>query len=206
MCRARAAACRSSTCCQCCRRDARRTRAPSSPAFEDDRHGDDLLPERLGLAQCVLGQPRDPVDRARSRWCASAPASPASSSMRRSLAGPLVVGVDAEEEEDEGRDGDDDDPGALGELGDQEDDGGDGGDARAEAVDDGPASPTRRARSRRQCTTSPACDSVNPMKTPMAKRGISVLVLPSTAIEERARHDGEHHDAVARRSGGRPGW
>ena len=33
----------------------------------------------------------------------------------------------------------------------------------------------------RQCTTSPACDRVKPMKTPMAKRGISVFVLPSTA-------------------------
>ena len=36
-------------------------------------------------------------------------------------------------------------------------------------------------RSFRQCTTRPVCDSVKPMNTPMAKRGISVLVLPPTA-------------------------
>ena len=34
----------------------------------------------------------------------------------------------------------------------------------------------------RQCTTSPVCDSVKPMNTPMAKRGIRVFVLPPTAI------------------------
>ena len=54
-------------------------------------------------------------------------------------------------------------------------------------------------RSRHQCTTSPACESVNPMNTPMAKRGMRVLVLPSDGDEERARHDREYHDAVAER-------
>ncbi len=39
----------------------------------------------------------------------------------------------------------------------------------------------RRGRSRRQCTTRPVWESVNPVKTPMAKRGISVFVLPRTA-------------------------
>ena len=34
----------------------------------------------------------------------------------------------------------------------------------------------------RQCTTRPVCDSVKPMNTPMANSGISVLVLPPTAI------------------------
>ena len=36
-------------------------------------------------------------------------------------------------------------------------------------------------RSRHQCTTRPDCDSVKPMNTPMAKRGMRVLVLPPTA-------------------------
>jgi hypothetical protein len=34
---------------------------------------------------------------------------------------------------------------------------------------------------RRQCTTSPACDKVKPVKTPMAYSGMSVRVLPLTA-------------------------
>ena len=41
-------------------------------------------------------------------------------------------------------------------------------------------------RSRRQCTTSPVWDSVKPMNTPMAKRGMSVLVLPRTAMRSAA--------------------
>ena len=40
----------------------------------------------------------------------------------------------------------------------------------------------RGGRSRHQCTTSPAWDSVKPMNTPMAKRGMRVLVLPPTAM------------------------
>ena len=45
----------------------------------------------------------------------------------------------------------------------------------------GPGGPTPVGRVRRQWTTRPAWDSVKPMKTPMANRGIRVLVLPSTA-------------------------
>ena len=56
----------------------------------------------------------------------------------------------------------------------------------------------------RQCTTRPVCERVKPMNTPMAKRGISVLVLPPTATSSAPGQDGEHHDAVARRPGGRP--
>ncbi len=37
-------------------------------------------------------------------------------------------------------------------------------------------------RFRRQCTTSPAWDSVKPVNTPIAYSGIRVRVLPSTAI------------------------
>ena len=37
-----------------------------------------------------------------------------------------------------------------------------------------------------QCTTRPVCDSVKPMNTPMANRGISVLVFPRTATSSAA--------------------
>ena len=39
----------------------------------------------------------------------------------------------------------------------------------------------RGGRVRRQCTTSPVWDSVNPVNTPIANSGISVWVLPPTA-------------------------
>ena len=42
-----------------------------------------------------------------------------------------------------------------------------------------------RSLVRRQWTTSPAWDRVKPMKTPMANRGIRVLVLPSTTTSSR---------------------
>ncbi len=41
-------------------------------------------------------------------------------------------------------------------------------------------------RSRRQCTTRPVCESVKPTNTPMAKSGMSVLVLPRTATMSAA--------------------
>ena len=42
----------------------------------------------------------------------------------------------------------------------------------------------RDGRVLHQCTTSPVCDSVNPVKTPMAKRGMRRWVLPSTATSK----------------------
>ena len=91
--------------------------------------------------------------------------------------------------------GDDHDPGALGELGDKEHHGGDGGDHRAEPVDDGPPSPSG-GRSRRQCTTRPVWESVKPTNTPIANSGMSVLVLPRTAIMRAAAISRKGEDSV----------
>ncbi len=50
---------------------------------------------------------------------------------------------------------------------------------------------------RRQWTTRPACDNVNPMKTPMANRGMSVVGVAAHRDQQRPGGDGEDQHAVA---------
>ena len=80
---------------------------------------------------------------------------------------PQVVGLDAAQHHDQQRDQQHHQPGAVDELGAGDHQRDDAGRHRADAVDD-----RRRRqpgpRSRRQCTTMPACESVKLVKTPTA--------------------------------------
>ena len=71
----------------------------------------------LGLAQCLLGEPRDPIDRD-DHDGAPRLGPPRILVEAEVLGRPLVVRVNPEEQHDEGRDSDDDHPGTLGEFGD----------------------------------------------------------------------------------------
>ena len=80
----------------------------------------------------------------------------------------VVVPLDAQHEEDEQRHHHSGDPRALCELGDEDDDDGDAGGKGAQAVARACGRTAPLPPFRFQCTTMPACDSVNARKAPMA--------------------------------------